>query len=245
MQHHHHLHCIVTGGALSPDHTQWIATKRKDFLFPVRALSKVFRVKYLDALHQAFGQDRLTLIGRLARLQPAHAFEPWLDQLKTRSWVVYAKVPLAGPKQVISYLGRYTHRVAISNDRLVDLKDDRVHFKWRDSRHGNKVKVMSLCAQDFIRRFLLHILPKGFVRIRHSGVLGNRDRQKRLAICREILNQEIPEPQPPESAAVIMKRLTGIDIEQCPHCQTGRLRIIATVYARAAERLVPQATGPP
>ena len=245
LQPHLHLHCIVTGGALSPDHSQWIATKRQDFLFPVKGLSKVFRAKYLDALRRAFGHDRLTLRGKLARFQSTDAFASWLQQLQQLHWVVYAKAPLAGPKQVVSYLGRYTHRVAISNDRLIELKDDQVHFKWRDARHGNTMKVMALSAHDFIRRFLLHILPKGFVRIRHSGVLGNRDRHTRLAICREVLNQEMPEPKPPESVTVLMKRLTGVDIARCPHCQTERLRVIATVHVRAAEHLIPHTTGPP
>lgn len=245
LQPHLHVHCIITGGALSPDQTQWIETKRRDFLFPVRALAKVFRAKYLDALDQAFRRDQLTFTGRLARLDTTQAFKPWLDQFRTQDWVVYAKAPLDGPQQVVSYLGRYTHRVALSNDRLVALQDDQVHFKWRDSRHGNTIKVAAVSAHEFIRRFLLHILPKGFVRIRHSGVLGNRGRQQRLIICRRVLNQAMPAPRAPEAAAELMKRLTGIDIEQCPHCRTGRLRIMATVHTRVGERVVPQATGPP
>jgi hypothetical protein len=242
---HLHVHCIVTGGALDPDRAQWIATKRRDFLFPVRALSRVFRAKYLTGLLEAFTQQRLQFCGSTTPLATARAFRPWLDQLWAHDWVVYAKPPFAGPRQVVSYLGRYTHRVAISNERLVALKDDQVLFQWRDRRHGNRTKVMALAAPEFIRRFLLHVLPAGFVRMRHYGVLGNRDRAKRLGSCRTILHVEAPPPTPPASTPALMQRLTGIDIEQCPYCRHGRLRVIATVYRPRAPDGRPQTTGPP
>jgi hypothetical protein len=242
---HVHVHCVVTGGALSPDQQQWMATKRRDFLFPVRALSKVFRAKYLEGLYSAFERDELHFGGRIAHLAQAHAFAPWLDQARAQDWVVYAKPPFSTPRQIISYLGRYTHRVAISNNRLVALKDHKVHFKWRDYRGGNRVKVMALPAHEFIRRFLLHVLPVGFVRIRYYGILGNRDRARRLMVCLGILGQHPPVLRPAESTADVMRRLIGIDIEQCPHCHQGRLRIIEAVYVRGATYALPQATGPP
>jgi hypothetical protein len=152
---HLHVHCIVTGGALDTEQEQWIAPKRRDFLFPVRALSTVFRAKYLAGLHEAFAQQRLQFGGATGPLAEGRAFEAWLNQVRTQDWIVYAKAPLAGPRQVLSYLGRYTHRVAISNERLVALKDDQVLFQWRDARQGNRMKVMTLAAQEFIRRFLL------------------------------------------------------------------------------------------
>src|SRR5215831_8451785 len=242
---HLHIHCIVTGGALDPDQEQWMATKRRDFLFPVRALSTVFRAKYLTGLHEAFTQQRLQFRGSTTPLAAARAFTSWLDQLWAHDWVVYAKPPFAGPRQVVSYLGRYTHRVAISNERLVALKDDQVLFQWRDARRGHRLKVMALPTPEFIRRFLLHVLPAGFVRMRHYGVLGNRDRAKRLGICRTILHVEVPPPTPPVSTPALMQRLTGMDIEQCPYCRHGRLRVIATVYGPRTSDGRPQTTGPP
>ena len=245
LEQHLHVHCIVTGGALAADQAQWLATKRRDFLFPVRALSKVFRAKYLEGLHAAFTQQRLRFGGATASLGEARVFTPWLDQVRAHDWVVYAKPPFAGPRQVVSYLGRYTHRVAISHERLVALRDDQVRFQWRDSRHGPRMKIMALAAPEFLRRFLLHVLPAGFVRIRHYGVLGNRDRSTRLGCCRAILQLPLPAVQPAESTPVLMKRLTGIDIEQCPHCRQGRLRVIATVYGPRAHYRPPQITRPP
>lgn len=240
-----HVHCIVTGGALDTAQEQWIATKRRDFLFPVRALSKVFRAKYLAGLQEAFTQQRLQFGGATVPLAEARAFAAWLEGLRPHDWAVYAKPPFAGPRQVVSYLGRYTHRVAISNERLVALQQDQVLFQWRDARRGNRVKVMALAAEEFLRRFLLHVLPAGFVRIRHYGVLGNRDRSKRLGCCRPVLHLAPPVLKPIESPPALMKRLTGIDIEQCPHCRQGRLRVIATVHRPRDPYGQPRTTGPP
>jgi len=222
---HIHVHCVVTGGALSPDRSCWIPAK-PGFLFPTRALSKVFRGKYLDYLAQAYQRSELRLLGASASLVDSSAFELFLARLKTHNWVVYAKPPFAGAEQVLAYLGRYTHRVAIANHRLVSFENGQVRFRWRDYAHGNKVKIMTVSAEEFIRRFLLHTLPPGFMRIRHYGLLGNRCRHQKLARCRALLGQSEPESREPESVEVMMLRLTGIDIFRCRSCQQGRPRVI-------------------
>ncbi|MEK7836614.1 MAG: IS91 family transposase [candidate division NC10 bacterium] len=221
---HLHLHCIVTGGALAPDGARWIPA-RPGFLFPVRALSQVFRAKYLAALRQAFTAGRLSFAGSTAPQADPTAFAAWLRQLRARDWVVYAKAPFAGPQQVLGYLGRYTHRVALSNDRLVGFGEGIVRLRWKDYAHGSAVKVMALAADEFLRRFLLHIVPDRLVRIRHFGLLANRHRAARLARCRALLGQPPPPPEtPPESVAQLMLRLTGVDLALCPFCQRGRMR---------------------
>jgi hypothetical protein len=230
LEYHLHVHCVVTGGALAPDGTRWIPTKRRDFLFPVKALSRVFRSKYLTALHGAYGQERLQFAGSIASLRDARTFQRFLAPLWQQPWVVYAKPPFASAQHVVAYLGRYTHRVALSNDRLVAMRDGQVVFRWRDRRRGNRSKVMTLTAHEFIRRFLLHVVPKGFMRIRHYGVLGNRCRTPQLAACRRLFAQPAPAGVLRESAATVMRRLTGIDIERCPQCHQGRLVAIATLY---------------
>ena len=228
---HLHLHCIVTGGALSRDGMRWI-TARRGFLFPVRALSQVFRAKYLAALRGAFAARRLTFAGSTVPLAAPPAFAAWLRQLRARNWVVYAKAPFAGPQQVLAYLGRYTHRVALSNDRLVGFDQGIVRFRWKDYAHGNAVKVMALDADEFLRRFLLHVVPDRFVRIRHFGLLANRHRAARLARCRALLGQPPPSPEtPPESVAQLMLRLTGVDLARCPFCQRGRMRSVDVLPA--------------
>jgi hypothetical protein len=223
---HLHLHCVVTGGALARDGTRFIAA-RPGFLFPVRALSQVFRAKYLAALRQACDAGALTFAGRTGPLADTGAFAAFLATLRRRNWVVYSKPPFAGPRQVLEYLSRYTHRVAISNERLLDLRQGMVRFRWKDRAHGNRLKVMDLQADEFIRRFLLHVLPDGFVRIRHAGLLANRARKARLERCRSLLGQ----PSPPTETAsepieAVMLRLTGIDIGRCPVCQRGRMLVI-------------------
>ena len=165
----------MPGGALAQDGARWIAAP-PSFLFPVRALARVFRGKYLQALHRAFTAGKLRFAGALAALADPAAFATWLRDLRQQDWVVYAKRPLAGPTQVLEYLGRYTHRVAISNERLVSHTDGVVRFRWRDYADGDRVKIMTLAAEEFIRRFLLHVVPGGFVRIRHFGFLANRPR---------------------------------------------------------------------
>ena len=221
---HVHVHCVVTGGGLAPDGTRWIPA-RPGFLFPVRALAKVFRGRYLAGLQRAFDRGEVHLTGSLAaRAEPA-AFAAWLADLRRQAWVVYCKPPFAGPEHVLASLGRYTHRVALSNDRLVAVADGRVRFRWRDYADGDRVKLMELDAEEFLRRFLLHIVPDGFVRIRHFGLLANRHRAAKLAQCRALLAQPSPPaPGPPESVRAVMLRVTGIDIDRCPVCHQGSLR---------------------
>jgi len=221
---HLHVHCLVTGGALAPEGTRWLRA-RAGFLFPVRALAKVFRGTYLAALQRAFARGDLHVTGGLAHLGDASAFTTWLQQLRRQAWVVYCKPPFASPDHVLAYLSRYTHRVAISNERLVALAAGRVRFRWRDYADGDRVKVMELDAEEFLRRFLLHVVPDGFVRIRHVGLLANRHRAAKLAQCRALLAQPPPPaPEPPESVRAVMLRVTGLDIERCPVCQQGQLR---------------------
>jgi hypothetical protein len=220
---HVHVHCVVTGGALAPDGTHWIPS-RPGFLFPVRALAKVFRGCYLAGLRRAFDRGELHCTGGLAALAEPAAFAAWLAQLRQHAWVVYCKPPFAGPEHVLAYLGRYTHRVALSNDRLVAVADGRVRFRWRDYADGDRGKVMDLEVDEFLRRFLLHVVPNGFVRIRHFGLLANRRRATALAQCRALLAQPPPPGGLPESVRDLMLRVTGLDIERCPVCEQGRLQ---------------------
>ena len=188
LEHHIHVHCVVTGGALAPDGDRWIPTKRRDFLFPVKALSRVFRGKYLTALQEAYTQDRLHCVGSTASLGDARTFRRFLAPLWQYPWVVYAKPPFGSAQQVMAYLGRYTHRVALSNDRLVALRDGQVMFRWRERRHSNRLKVMTLPAEEFIRRFLLHVLPAGFIAFATMGWwaigVGRRNWQHAVACWR-------------------------------------------------------------
>ncbi len=222
--------CTVSSPAAPwpPDRSRWIAG-RSSFLFPVRALSTVFRAKYLAGLQRAFDAGQLTFAGGTADLADRRAFTGFLGQLRAVDWVVYAKRPFAGPEQVLDYLGRYTHRVALSNDRLVDHRDGRVRFRWKDYADHDRVKVMTLEADEFLRRFLLHVVPRGFMRIRHFGLLANRTRRGTLTRCRDLLGQPPPEDAPPESVAVLLQRLTGVDLSRCPVCGEGRMQITAIV----------------
>jgi len=224
---HVHVHCVVTGGALARDGTRWIPA-RPTFLFPVRALAKVFRGRYLAGLRRAFDRGELHLTGGLAPLDEPAAFTTWLAELRQQSWVVYCKPPFAGPEHVLAYLGRYTHRVALSNDRLLAVTDGRVCFRWRDYADGDRVKVMALDVDEFLRRFLLHVVPDGFVRVRHFGLLANCRRAMALAHCRRLLMPGPAPVDPPgsvraESVRDLMLRVAGIDIERCPVCQQGLL----------------------
>jgi hypothetical protein len=227
---HLHLHCLVTGGALSPDRTRWIHG-RASFLFPVTALSTVFRAKYLAGLRRAFDVGALSFAAGTASLVDARCFAAFLTQLRATPWVVYAKQPFAGPEQVLDYLGRYTHRVALSNDRLVDHRDGQVRFRWKDYADHDRVKLMTVEADEFLRRFLLHIVPRGFMRIRHFGLLANRRRHDTVRRCRELLDGPPPEPVDAESATALLLRLTGVDVSRCPVCGNGRMQVTAIVEA--------------
>src|SRR4051794_1226187 len=183
---HPHLHCVVPGGGPSRDGERWVAC-RPGFFLPVRVLSRLFRRLFLEALERSFDAGKLQLFGTMERLLDRACFSDFLTRAKSTEWVVYAKRPFAGPQQVLDYVGRYTHRVAISNNRLLDIDDDQVRFQWKDYRHRDRVKAMTLSADEFIRRFLLHVLPAGLQRIRYYGFLGSRRRQEKLALCRRLL----------------------------------------------------------
>jgi hypothetical protein len=239
---HVHVHGLVTAGGLSPNGDRWLPARQR-FLFPVRALSRVFRGKYLELLMHAHRRGTLAFGGSTAALADRPTFMRFIATLRRADWVVYAKPPFAGPEQVIAYLGRYTHRVAIANDRLVALEDDHVSFRWRDYRDGARCKTMRLEAVEFIRRFLLHVLPQGFMRIRHYGLFANRQRRTKLARCRELLAQPEPKARSEESVAAMMRRITGRDILACPHCGEGRLQVVAIL--RPQRWTAHYATGPP
>jgi hypothetical protein len=228
--HHPHLHCVVTGGGLSRDGHRWIACK-PGFFLPVRVLSRLFRRLFLEHLEKAFEAGQLKFFSGLQNLSEHDAFRRYLAPLRKAEWVVFAKPPFAGPEQVLDYVGRYTHRVAISNNRLVAIEDGKVAFRWKDYRHGNRQKVMTVATDEFIRRFLLHVLPEGFHRIRYYGFLGNRYRAQKLARCRDLLGMPVPEPSRAPSAKDYRDRyedLTGHSLRQCPACRQGEMIIIET-----------------
>jgi len=225
LHYHPHIHCIVPGGGLSPDDTRWIAC-RKDFFLSVRVLSRLFRRLFLAKLRAAFESRKINFFGDLAELADPGSFAQHLASLRKIDWVVYAKRPFGGPEQVLAYLGRYTHRVAIANSRLLALTDGHVSFRWRDYRHRNKNKVMTLSANEFIRRFLLHTLPDGFHRIRHYGFLANGHRAAKLDLIRKILLVEPPAPAPVVTDyRERHKQLTGHALDICPCCG-GYMKLI-------------------
>ena len=233
---HPHIHCVVPGGGISPDHSRWIAC-RKSFLLPVRVLSRFFRKRFLMHLRRAFEKGKLQFHGELELAQPA-AFEKLCQEAGQVEWVVYAKRPFGGPEQVLKYLARYTHRVAISNRRLLSLMDGRVTFEWKDYADGSQTKTMILEAVEFIRRFLLHVLPSGFVHIRHFGFLANRNRKAKLALCRSLL----PAPQTLiENGGDGAAGNDFIPVEQqvhrCPACKTGRMIFIQILTVPALDFL--------
>jgi hypothetical protein len=234
LHHHPHVHCIVPGGGPSADGRRWVAC-RPGFFLPVPVLSRLYRRLFLGLLQEAFDQGRLQFHAELAALAKPAAFTACLRPLRAVSWVVFAKRPFGGPEQVLDYLGRYTHRVAITNRRLVDLGDGRVRFLWKDYRHHDRRKLMTLEAGEFIRRFLLHVLPDGFHRIRHYGYLANGHRAAKLAQCRRLL--AVPPPPAPVPAAADYReryrQLTGRSLELCPCCG-GRMVQIGLIPRAAA-----------
>jgi hypothetical protein len=221
LSHHPHIHCVVPGGGLSQDGSRWVST-RKGFFLPVRVLSRLFRGVFLDSLREAFAAGDLDFFGSLEHLAETQAFSDWITSHRKTDWVVYSKRPFAGPEQVLEYLGRYTHRVAISNQRLQSVSETEVAFRWKDYRHHDKHRVMSLQPTEFIRRFLQHVLPSGFVRIRHGGFLGNKHRQAKLAKCRELLGAPAPVLEPFDWKA-LYEKLTGRPIDLCRACNQGRM----------------------
>src|SRR6267143_1495560 len=207
---HPHVHCVVPAGGLSPDQTRWIRS-RDNYFLPKKVLQKVFRGKFVDALKEAFQNGQLHFHGDLQLLAQPKTFAAWLRPLHRQDWVVYLKRPFGGPEYVVHYLGRYTHRVAISNHRLVSFSDGQVTFRWRDSAHHNEQKLLTLSLDEFLRRFLLHVLPKGFVRIRHFGFLAHRRRAATLPLCVQLLGSA---PQARQEASTA----TASDLWFCPQC---------------------------
>jgi len=221
---HPHLHCIVTGGGLTPDGNCWKKSRRRFFL-PVRVLSKLFRGKFLSLFKRACRSGSITFCGETATLEDEAAFKRFLRALYTKQWVVYCKPPFQNAERVLKYLGRYTHRVALSNDRIVGMEGQRVTFRYRDSADHNLMKRMTLDVFEFIRRFLLHILPEGFMKIRHYGILSNRNRSTRLVRCKELLGVEgdLCRADKPEAWQAMFHRITGIDLTRCPACAKGQM----------------------
>ena len=220
---HPHLHCVVTGGGLSPDGERWVAS-RKGFFIPVKVLAHLFRGKFLAYLREACDSGKLVFPGDIAYLEDTTSFQQLLSALYRKAWVVYCKPPFGTPENTLEYLGRYTHRVAIGNNRVVKLTGDRVTFRYRDSADDDRVKQMNLGTFEFIRRFLLHVLPDSFVKIRHYGLLSNRNRKDKLAHARKLLNGASSDKlHDQESWQELLCRLTGTDPGICPYCGQGHM----------------------
>ena len=238
--HHPHLHCVVPGGGLAADGTRWVAC-RPGFFLPVRVLSRLFRRLFLERLQRAFDAGALGFFASLAHLSEPGEFARYLSGPRHSEWVVYAKEPFGGPQQVLDYLGRYTHRVAISNHRLLSLTDEHVTFRWKDYRHPGRPRAMRLHVHEFLRRFLLHVLPQGLQRIRHYGLLSNRLRATRIAACRHLLGA------PPAETRVIPRsdyrdryaQLTGRSLRDCPVCKHGHMVCVECLLPGASPRAPP------
>ena len=219
---------MVPSGGFAPGRTRWVRPRCAGFFLPKQVLSTVFRGKFIDGLKQLFRRKKLAFHGSLEWLQEPRSFARFLRTLHQHDWVVYAKKPFGGPEYVLQYLARYTHRVAISNHRLLGMEDGKVAFRWKDYAHGGKQRKMTLAAEEFIRRFLLHVLPKGFVRIRHYGWMANRCRSECAALCRKLLGEEAAPPAPPLPA----KSSSG---RQCPLCG-GVVEVIEMIIPRELSR---------
>ena len=230
--HHPHVHFVVPGGGIGPDR-EWVSC-RPGFFLPVRVLSRLFRRLFLQALRKAFQRSQLQFFGEVEALKDQAAFHNYLAPLENAEWVVYAKPPFGGPRQVLEYLGRYTHRVAISNHRILGVSNGQVSFQWKDYRGKGKQKsrVMTLAVDEFIRRFLIHTLPPGFPRIRYFGFLANRFRKEKLALCRSLLHSSVTELLPkPAQCREVSHALPAQTFRRCPQCHTGILIRIAMVPA--------------
>ncbi len=228
LEHHPHIHCVVPGGGLSPGGDRWISCRAGYFL-PVPVLRRLFRGLFLRHLDEAFQAGKLEFFHELKELSEPAAWKQYLRAQRRREWVVYAKRPFGGPQQVLDYLGRYTHRVAISNHRLLQLEDGKVSFRWKDYRDQSRQKVMTLAAEEFIRRFLLHVLPKGFQRIRQYGFLAGRCRAIKLGRCRQLL--KVPEAVEPFVVLTNWRdryeEITGESLDRCPECGQGRMLLVS------------------
>jgi Putative transposase/Transposase zinc-binding domain len=240
---HPHLHCVVPGGGIAPDGSRWISCRPRFFL-PVRVLSCLFRRLFLTYLEEAFDAGKLKFFSSLEALRDPEVFLRHLDPVRDVKWVVYAKAPFAGPQQVVDYVGRYTHRVAISNHRILEIEDGQVKFQWRDYRDHNQQKIMTLSAEEFIRRFLLHVLPSGFHRIRYYGFLGNRYRKEKLEHCRQLLGMTLPnpsssQPQPDEDYRDRYEKLTGHSLRECPVCHHGQMITVKLLAKGSSPPAIP------
>jgi hypothetical protein len=224
LQHHPHVHCVVPAGGLTPDQSRWIPAAPRFFL-PVKVLAKVFRGKFVEGLRELYAARRLVLEGVLAPLKNPRAFSELLRTTHQTDWVVYAKRPFGGAEHVVHYLGRYTHRVAISSQRLLSLEDHLVTFRWRDSRHHNKQRCMSLDVHEFLRRFLLHVLPVGFVRIRYFGLFAHRNRKQQLPLCLRLLGESAP-----PFSTTIPEATTSRPLWTCPVCG-GPMKVMERLTA--------------
>ena len=217
---HPHLHCVVTGGGLSLDGERWVSGKTGFFL-PVHVVGALFRGKFLAALQQAYDNGEFDFGGSVTELEDPRSFGRFRDQLYQKKWVVYAKKPFGGPEQVFKYLGRYTHRVAISNHRLIKIEDGKVTFLYRDYKDKSRKKCMTLQGLEFLRRFLLHELPREFVRIRHYGICAGPNVKTKLAFAKKLLNVDIESPTQVDDKLPWWERflaLTGVDVRKCPRC---------------------------
>jgi hypothetical protein len=222
---HPHIHYIVPGGGLSKKKTKWIHCP-KDYFLPIKVLSKIFRAKMLKLIRSAYDNNEFRMIGEIDHLSNYNIFNELMITLASKDWVVYSKKPFAGPEQVINYLGGYTHRIAISNFRLVKIEGEKVFFKVRDKDNPGKSKVISLHVKEFMRRFLLHVLPRGFMRIRHFGILGNRYKKEKIALIRMLENIIVElKSKEAEDWKDLLKRVTGIDINSCKKCGIGEYEI--------------------
>jgi len=226
--HHPHIHCVVPAGGFAPGRTRWVRPKCAGFFLPKQVLSIVFRGKFTDGLKLLFRRKKLAFHGSLRWLEEPRSFARFLHALHRHKWVVYPKKPFGGPEGVLHYLARYTHRVAISNHRLLGMENGKVTFRWKDYAHGGKKRKMTLAAEEFIRRFLLHVVPKGFTRIRHYGWMANRCRRQRAALCRELLGAE---PAPPLASGDAPRR-------QCPRCG-GLVQVVEMIVPRELSRRRP------
>jgi hypothetical protein len=224
---HPHIHCVVPGGGLSKDRSRWINCK-KGFFISVKKLSRLFRGKFLYYLKRNYKNNRLKLAGKIEYLKNRLLFQSLINDLYCQEWVVYSKKPFSNPKKVFDYIGRYTHRIAITNNRLVSLKNNKVGFRWKDYKDGNKIKIMNLTVNEFMRRFLLHVLPDRFVRIRSYGILSNRSSEK-LKSCKKYLKVKEKERKKPEPWYELFLKLTGVDIRLCESCHIGRYIMIDSI----------------
>ena len=226
---HVHLHCVIPGGVLSADRSKWIHSRRK-FLFAVKALSRVYRAKFTEKLKAAYYREELCFSGAIASLAVPAVFERMVAKLRTMPWIVYSKPPFASPENVLNYLSRYTHRVAISNHRILSVGNESVTVSYRDRADGDERRTLTLPAREFIRRFLLHVLPKSYVRIRHFGFLAGANRTRDLACCRKLLGLEpsLPKEQTGTTEELVFE-LTGIDLTACPCCHRGKMQSVEEI----------------